>query len=110
MRVLSLFVFAFSFLLAVPALAQEAKVGVLMLHGKNPGGPQDPYFGTLKARFEREGFLVLMPDMPWSRNRYIDGDWDKAMAEMDQHVTTLRERGTKTIVLAGHSMGAPAAL
>jgi pimeloyl-ACP methyl ester carboxylesterase len=110
MRTRSWCLLVFAFLFAVPALAQDLKTGVLMLHGKNPGGPQDPYFGTLKARFEREGFLVLMPDMPWSRNRYIDGDWDKAMAEMDRHVKTLRERGATSIALVGHSMGCPAAL
>jgi pimeloyl-ACP methyl ester carboxylesterase len=95
---------------AGPAFAQDTKIGILMLHGKNPGGPQDPYFGVLKTRFEREGFLPLMPDMPWSRDRYIDGDWDQAMAEMDQHVKTLHERGATRIVVAGHSMGCPAAM
>lgn len=91
------------------ALAQ-AGIGVLMLHGKSPGGPQDPNFGVLKTRLENEGMTVLMPDMPWSRNRYIDGHWDQAMAEITAHVKTLRERGARKIVLIGHSMGCPAAL
>ncbi len=81
-----------------------------MLHGKNPGGPQDPNFGVLKTRLESEGMTVLMPDMPWSRNRYIDGHWDQAMAEIAAHVRTLRERGARRIVLIGHSMGCPAAM
>ena len=94
---------------SMPALAQ-ASTGVLMLHGKSPGGPQDPNFSVLKTRLEREGMTVLMPDMPWSRNRYIDGNWDQAMAEITHHVKTLRERGAHKIVLIGHSMGCPAAM
>ncbi len=88
----------------------QADIGVLMLHGKNPGGPQDPNFGVLKTRLESEGMSVLMPDMPWSRHRYIDGHWDQAMAEIAAHVKMLRERGARKIVLVGHSMGCPATL
>jgi pimeloyl-ACP methyl ester carboxylesterase len=89
--------------------AQE-RIGVLMLHGKNPGSNQDPNSGMLKPVFEREGWLVLFPDMPWSRGRYLEGNWDKAMAEMAVHVKTLRDQGATRIVIVGHSMGAPAAL
>lgn len=86
------------------------KVGVLMLHGKNPGGPRDPNFRSLALRFEREGLLVELPDMPWSSRRYIDGTWDQAMEEVGRHVTALRGRGATRIVLVGHSMGCPASL
>jgi len=96
-------------LLASPSQAQD-KVGVLMLHGKNPGSSQDPHFGKLKPAFEKAGMLVLLPDMPWSRGRYIDGHWDKAMAEMAIHVTSLRSQGATKIVLVGHSLGVPAAM
>lgn len=95
--------------LAVPATAQD-RIGVLMMHGKNPGDANDPYFGSLKSKFENDGMLVLMPNMPWSTRRYIDGDWDKAMTEIAAHVKKLRESGATKIVLAGHSMGCPAAL
>ncbi len=88
----------------------QQRIGVLMLHGKNPGSNQDPNSGMLKPVFEREGWLVLFPDMPWSRGRYIDGNWDKAMAEVAAHVKTLREQGASKIVIVGHSMGTPAAL
>lgn len=96
--------------IAGPFSHAEERVGVLMLHGKSPGSPQDPNFSVLKSRFESEGMLVELPDMPWSRNRYIDGNWDKAMMEMANHVKTLRDKGATKIVLVGHSMGAPAAL
>lgn len=90
--------------------AAQQRIGVLMLHGKNPGNNQDPNFSPLKATFEREGWLVSLPDMPWSRGRYLDGHWDKAMAEMAGHIKTLRDQGATRIVVIGHSLGVPAAL
>jgi pimeloyl-ACP methyl ester carboxylesterase len=92
------------------SVAAQQRIGVLMLHGKNPGNNQDPNFSPLKGTFEKQGWLVTVPDMPWSRGRYLDGHWDKAMAEMAGHVKSLREQGATKIVIVGHSMGAPAAL
>ncbi len=92
-----------------PALAAE-RIGVLMLHGKNPGGPGSPQYAPVKASMERQGWLVSLPDMPWSRNRYLQGHWDGAMAEIAQHVKALQDQGATRIVLMGHSMGVPAAM
>ena len=89
--------------------AQE-KIGVLMLHGKNPGNNQDPHFSRVKPTLEKAGMLVLLPDMPWSRGRYIDGNWDKAMAEITTHVKDLRSRGATKVVVIGHSIGVTAAM
>lgn len=101
---------AFLILSAAPFAWAQDKIGVLLLHGKNSGGPSDPNFGRMKNRLEQEGMLTLMPDMPWSARRYIDGDWDKAMSEIGGHVKALRDRGATKIVIAGHSMGCPAAM
>lgn len=93
------------------ARAQDAeRIGILMLHGKSPGAPTGPVFAPQKRLFEKEGWLVQLPDMPWSYNRYLDGDWAQAMAEIATHVHSLRSQGATHIVLVGHSMGAPAAL
>lgn len=99
-------------LLSLTGFAGHAqdKIGVLMLHGKNPGGPSDPYFGSLRSKLEADGMIVAMPDMPWSARRYVDGNWDKAMAEMAAEIKGLRDKGATKIALAGHSMGCPAAL
>lgn len=94
---------------ATPAAAQE-RIGVLMLHGKNPGSNMDPTFRPQMTSFERQGWMVRFPDMPWSRNRYLDGHWDKAMAEVATEVAALRASGATKIVLVGHSIGTPAAL
>lgn len=92
-----------------PALAAE-RIGVLMLHGKNPGGPASPQYAPVKAAMEKQGWLVSLPDMPWSRNRYLQGHWDGAMTEIAQHVKALQDQGATRIVLMGHSMGVPAAM
>lgn len=86
------------------------KVGVLMLHGKSPGNPQDPNFLPLKTALERQGWEVSLPDMPWSRRRYLDGHWDLAMSEIAGHVSALRDKGAQKIILVGHSLGCPAAM
>lgn len=112
-RCFSVFSLVFVALAAVmvgaPAAAQE-RVGVLMLHGKNPGSNMDPNFGVMKGAFEREGWLVAFPDMPWSRGRYLDGGLDQALGEIAGHVKALRGQGATKIVIAGHSMGVPTAM
>ncbi|MFN3570767.1 MAG: lipase family alpha/beta hydrolase [Polaromonas sp.] len=94
---------------AAPAAAQE-RIGVLMLHGKNPGNNRDPNFSPLKDTFERQGWLATVPDMPWSRGRYLDGGLDKAMAEIAGHIKGLRDQGATKIVIIGHSMGVPTSM
>ncbi len=97
--------------LGLPAWAQTPqRIGVLMLHGKNPGSNQDPNMSRLKPALEGAGMLALYPDMPWSRGRYLDGHFDQAMAEIATHVKTLRSQGATHIAIAGHSMGSPAAM
>jgi pimeloyl-ACP methyl ester carboxylesterase len=99
-------------LAAWPAASQAPapRTGVLLLHGKNPGSNNDMNSGRIKPALEREGMLVAFPDMPWSRGRYIDGNWDKAMDEMAGHVRNLRAQGASRIVVIGHSLGVPAAM
>lgn len=102
----------FAGLLAAPSAwaAAERKVGILMLHGKNPASSRDPGMNQLRGVLEAQGWTVLLPDMPWSRTRYLDGHWDQAMTEIGKHVQSLRDKGAEQIVLVGHSMGCPAAM
>ena len=90
--------------------AAEPKLGVLMLHGKNPGSNRDPNFRPLVYKLEREDWIVRFPNMPWANGRYIDGNWDLAMQEIETHVKELRAKGAEKIVLMGHSIGVPAAM
>ena len=86
------------------------KVGVLMLHGKSPGSPQDPSMQALKGALERQGWDTLLPEMPWSRRRYLEGNWDLVMKEIATHVKALEDKGAQKVILVGHSMGVPAAM
>lgn len=88
----------------------DDKLGILLLHGKNPGSSRDPGMVQLRGVLEAQGWPVLLPDMPWSRSRYLEGNWDGVMAEIARHVQTLRDKGAQRIVLIGHSMGCPAAM
>jgi pimeloyl-ACP methyl ester carboxylesterase len=92
------------------AFAAEPKLGVLMLHGKNPGDNRDPNFRPIVHKLEREGWVVRFPNMPWASTRYLEGHWDLAMTEIGAHVKELRAKGAEKIVLMGHSLGVPAAM
>lgn len=85
------------------------QVGVVLLHGKT-SGPNWQGTQSLVGSLENAGYQVLVPELPWSRQRYIDADFDAAMREIDGQVKALRGKGAQRIVLAGHSMGCPAAM
>lgn len=99
-------------LLLVFSLAANAaeSVGIILMHGKNPGGPNWQGMTPLIGKLDSAGVQVLEPEMPWSKRRYIDVDFDSAMREIDGHVKALRAKGAQRIVIAGHSMGCPAAM
>lgn len=105
---LLVFVSAFVFPAAGFAADQEARIGIVLLHGKT-GTPSKEGAG-LVGPLRHEGFLVEMPEMPWSESRYINADYATALNEIQQAVDKLIERGAQKIVVAGHSFGANAAL
>jgi len=71
--------------------------------------PDDPARAVGTA-LEKAGFRVQLPEMPWSRSRYIDGGPDKAFDEIAAQVAAFKRAGAPKIFLAGHSIGATAAL
>lgn len=91
------------------ATAQD-KIGVVLMHGKQGGGPQDSSLEVLDRKLRAAGIEVLKPEMPWSFNRFIDGNWDGAMSEIKAHVEKVKQSGATQVVLIGHSIGSPAAM
>lgn len=92
-------------------LASPQEVGVVILHGKQ--GTPEGSFSPINKLFDAltaKGYLVSRPEMPWSRKRYLEGNWQQAMTEIKTAVDQLRAKGAKKIVIAGHSIGSPAAL
>ena len=94
---------------SVTSAAQE-KFGIVLMHGKQGGGQYDSSLSSLHVKMQEAGFIVIKPEMPWSFNRYIEGDWSMAMSEIHTHVQKLQELGVKKVALVGHSLGSPAAL
>lgn len=100
----------------VAQTAERSDIGVVLIHGFGltqvaPRRPQ-PFLRIepLADLLRREGFAVVMPEMPWSVNRILDATYNDAMKEIDAAVEKLKVGGAKRIVIAGHSLGANAAL
>jgi len=83
------------------------KIGVVLMHGK---GGTLKYVSSLGSALNGAGVLVETPLMPWSRDRIYDKGYEESMAEIDTYVARLKAAGAKRIVVAGHSIGANAAL
>jgi pimeloyl-ACP methyl ester carboxylesterase len=95
--------------LAGRAHAQTAPAAALVLHGKQ-GTPNFPPLRAVANALEQAGLRVAVPEMPWSRSRYIDGPPDKAFDEIAALLAGFKRAGAAKIFLAGHSIGATAAL
>lgn len=94
---------------AVPAFAQSAKPGVLLMHGKG-GTPQFPPLRKLADALAAAGFAVETPAMAWSRDRYLQGNVATTLDEIGGHLDKLARNGATKLFLAGHSLGATAAM
>lgn len=82
--------------------------GVVLVHGK--GGSPRRHVTVLGQALERAGYLVEIPEMPWSRARAFDRSFGEAMAEIEAAAGRLESRGAETVAVAGHSLGANAAM
>ena len=104
-----LFLLMLAVVLIIPAVsrAEAPRVGVVLLHGKT-GKPAKMW--DLSSELEAQGFLVSTPAMPWSFNRYLDASFETALNEIAAATNQLKQKGATKIVVAGHSMGANAAL
>lgn len=89
---------------ALPVLA--ADIGVAFMHGKWGTNDRSSQIGPMLDAMTRAGYLVEVPEMPWSKSRAYDRDTSAAMLEMDAIVEKLKGRGAQRIVIGGQSMGA----
>jgi esterase/lipase len=88
-------------------LPAAAPVGIVLMHGKK-GAPA--YLDQVKTVLEDHGYLVSTPEMCWSANRMYDRIYADCLTEIDAAVAGLKQRGAKSIVIAGHSLGGGAAI
>lgn len=82
--------------------------GVVLLHGK--GASPTSMIEGLSDALRKQGAQVESPELPWSHRRIYDATYDAAMEEIDRAVVRLKEAGATRIVVAGHSLGANAAI
>ena len=83
------------------------KIGMVLMHGK---GSTTNHVEFLGSKLKSAGILVEMPLMPWSKDRIYDKGYEESMEEIDTYVARLKAAGAKRIFVAGHSLGANAAL
>jgi pimeloyl-ACP methyl ester carboxylesterase len=95
--------------IVVPVCEAGSKIGIVLLHGKN-GSPASPSIVQLVNRLKFEGFVVIIPDMPYSKGRQYDKSYEDTMVEVDEAVAELKKLGANKIFIAGHSLGANVAL
>jgi predicted alpha/beta-hydrolase family hydrolase len=100
--------FCLLFVIADVCWASEP-VGVVLLHGKGSAPGNQPVSG-LAGQLREAGFLVTVPEMPYSRDRHYDKAYEECAGEIDAAVAELKNGGAKRIVIAGHSLGANVAL
>jgi predicted esterase len=96
------------FILA-PVCEAGSKIGIVLMHGKN-GSPTAPTISRLANRLDFERFIVITPEMPYSRARQYDKSYEDTAMEIDEAVAELKKRGANKIFIAGHSLGANVAL
>jgi pimeloyl-ACP methyl ester carboxylesterase len=106
----TVFFFILSLMLSWTSVSSAAdrKVGIVLLHGK--WGSPDKNIDRLASSLRGSGFDVITPVMPWSRQRGYDADYPAAIVSIDDSVRELRKDGATVVVVAGHSMGANAAI
>jgi pimeloyl-ACP methyl ester carboxylesterase len=94
--------------LAIPGAAEEGKVGIVLLHGKQ--SPVSGPVGSLAQKLRGAHYLVATPEMPWSRDRIYGASYEDAMSEIDRAADGLKKKGAEKIVVGGHSLGGNAAV
>lgn len=96
-------------ILSSPVIAAD-KIGIVLMHGKMGSSGSSSPVGQLTSYLKGKGFIVLAPDMPWSKTRSFDKTYEESMTEIDGIVNKLKSMGATKIVVGGHSIGANAAI
>jgi len=101
---------------ASAASAQQQRIGIVLLHGKlgvamgMATGNGSAYGGRLIAALRSAGYLVVAPEMCWSRQRGFDKTYPDCVAEVDAAIGQLKAQGATAIVVGGLSLGGNGAI
>ena len=91
----------------IVAYAAEARIGVVLLHGKQSAPDEH---ASLAEALTAAGHPVERPEMCWSARRIYDLPYRQCLREIDAAIERLQRRGATAFVVAGHSLGANGAL
>lgn len=81
----------------------------ILIHGKW-SHPNTPLLRILEKELKEKNYIVIKPNMPWSRTRQYDQTYELALQDLAKIIQQHRREGIKKIVLIGHSLGANAAI
>jgi pimeloyl-ACP methyl ester carboxylesterase len=107
-RISAAFCLSVLFVLTPILCLAAGRIGVVLMHGK--GDTPDLMAHAAGRVIQEAGFFVDTPEMPWSKNRYIDKTYEGVLDEITQAAERLRKKGANKIVIAGYSMGSGVAL
>jgi pimeloyl-ACP methyl ester carboxylesterase len=93
--------------LAVVPSGAETRLGVVLMHGKQSAPDEHK---PLAEAIAAAGHVLERPEMCWSARRIYDRPYLECLREIDAALERLRQRGATAFVVAGHSLGANAAL
>ena len=110
MHAIAIGVCAFLLVAVAPVASAAERLGVVLMHGKRGYPGPETLIGPLTAAMREAGILVVAPEMPWSKGRFLDRTFDGILAEIDAAVKRLWSEGATSIVLGGHSIGGNLAL
>jgi dienelactone hydrolase len=106
--IFSAFFIAFFVWVATGFAQNQSSLGVVLLHDK--AGTPNGSIAKLANALRDKGYEVLTPSMPWASGLIYSAGYDESLKLIGAEVQSLREKGVKNIVVAGHSMGGHMAL
>ncbi len=89
--------------------ANDSKITVIFLHGKG-GWPDRRDYIELQEEFQDAGLTLLIPEMPWSRDRRFDQSYQESLVKIRSLLDSAKASGAEKILLGGHSLGGNVAL
>lgn len=93
-------------LLALSA-SGAGRSGAVVMHAHDETPAQ---VSELTSALQREGLLVIAPELPWLRGRSYSSNVTDADAQVDAAIVSLRDQGARRVYLVGHGLGASYAL
>jgi alpha/beta hydrolase fold. len=95
-------------LFAPPPAPAAERLGIVLLHDKNSSPGR--HLSELARVLRNVGFLVTLPELPWSKNRGFDATFQQAIVEVGLAAEELHLDGCTQVALVGHGLGANVAL